>query len=534
MMLPFVQENLHFAVQMFAALASFAVAWLIFDAWTLRRKFRDLCKWVGFLLLSISFLIAATIVENAHLGLERFSWLEQFVTLLRVLAYASLIVGQLLDPLQPVPDIKEDELEAELTGRPRKAPVIMGLTIAAKFVLPIGAWAMAYLYWRRSSKGLERHLKPVSYFFVLLGFYELLQLAPLLRGSSNLQLFNLVAAYGKVWNLSLILLFAATSILMVWVWSYLVKRLQSQLFMTFTALSVAIFLVTTTSFTFLLMKNVQETSTKNLKTSVEVLQYAIESKQSAVLASAEVVAQNQSIANAIEAGDRASIIASLKDYAAEKGLSSVIITDDSGQVLLRSDDPERYGDSISEDPLVVRALLGQSASSAGTRSGVVAPVVTLTAAVPIRLGEIIVGSVTSEVAINDAFIDGIKEKTDLDSAVYGGNIRAATTLIAPDGKSRWVGVKEENEAVKKQVLEDGKTFAGPLTILNRSYLAVYAPLKDADQTTVGMLFVGQPQIALLQTAARSIELTFLSAVALLIFMIAPVFWIARRIAGQLE
>jgi sensor histidine kinase regulating citrate/malate metabolism len=73
-----------------------------------------------------------------------------------------------------------------------------------------------------------------------------------------------------------------------------------------------------------------------------------------------------------------------------------------------------------------------------------------------------------------------------------------------------------------------------LSILNRQYLAVYSPLKDADNTVVGMLFIGQPEVSILATASYLINLTFIGSVILLIVAIIPAYFVARHIARQLD
>jgi ABC-type spermidine/putrescine transport system permease subunit I len=63
---------------------------------------------------------------------------------------------------------------------------------------------------------------------------------------------------------------------------------------------------------------------------------------------------------------------------------------------------------------------------------------------------------------------------------------------------------------------------------------VYQPLKDINNNVIGMLFIGQPQSSVLQSASRSIQLTFIVAVALLALAIVPAYWMSRYIARQLE
>jgi len=110
----------------------------------------------------------------------------------------------------------------------------------------------------------------------------------------------------------------------------------------------------------------------------------------------------------------------------------------------------------------------------------------------------------------------------------------ATTLVAADGRSRSVGVKETNTSITDMVLTHNKTWNGLISSGGQSYLAVYAPLRDADNSPVGMLFIGEPQVLLLQAAGRSIELTFLIAVGLLVLSIWPVHLISKSLASQLH
>ena len=50
-----------------AALAAFAVFWLIFDAWLERRRRIEAVKWAGFGLLAIGFLVSAATLEQRSL-----------------------------------------------------------------------------------------------------------------------------------------------------------------------------------------------------------------------------------------------------------------------------------------------------------------------------------------------------------------------------------------------------------------------------------------------------------------------------------
>lgn len=537
----FFAQNLHFVVSLFAALAFFAVFWLIIDAWSLNREWKEFFKALGFLLLALSFLLYAAVIEQASFGhVAGAHFLEISSRILRIIAYGSIVFGLLIDPLQPIPKTEGLQLgepsPTDDQDKPNKSPVagfIFGKVVWVVF-LPLGNLACALLYWRRAHKGLEHHLGPVAISFFWLTAFEIFSLGKLWQDTTNPLLYHWVQPFGYLWIAAHVMLFIGAAWMAIWVWKYLVKRLQSQLFMVFTSLGVAIFAFTTISFTYLLMNNIENAAYKNLRTAAQVLNYALDSKKAETLANAESF-QNQALASAVSARDRKQVTTLLGSGLVDKKLSSLVIASSSGQVLVRAENPSSWGQSISSDTLVRRALLGTEASGVVSRDGVLSPNVVLRGAVPIRdTQQRIVGVIIAERVIDNSFVDGIKNATGLDTAIYGGSVRASTTLISSDGHSRWVGIKETNKSVAKTVLEKGNTFSGSLTVLNKPFLAVYSPLKDVNNGVIGMLFIGQSRISLLETVAWSIELTFIIAISLVFALIFPAFLLARRISRQLE
>jgi hypothetical protein len=535
--LQFFGQNLHFAISLFAALVFFAVFWLYFDAWaTEKRAKKELFEWAGFLLVSISLLIHATVIEQSGIGKSLFgSTAETISTIMRLLGYAAIVAGQLLDHLQAKPETKGIDSEFSRPNTSAVPAAVASSSFGLVFALPVGALAVAGLYWRRATKGLEHHLKPVALAFLLFFGFEVLSLTSLLQSTANPSLFNWVKPFGPLWIVSYVLLLAGALVLGRWVWRYLTERFLSQLFMIFTCSILAIFLLTTVSFTFLLMRNVQNDSLNNLQTAANVLNYALDSKKAETRANAEALAQNGPITQAVAARDHKTLATLNDGFLEAKKQSSLVITSSSGQVLLRAEDPERWGDSLSSDTQIRRAIVGDTTSSIVGRQGVLAPIISITTTVPIRdSAKNIIGTATVGLVADNALMDGIKNSTGLDATIYSGNTLAATTFLAPDGKTRQVGVKQNSAVITKTVLDKGQVFKGQLNILNRSYLAVYAPLKDANNTVVGMLFIGQPQATTLKSAGHSIELTFIIAVLLLVLSVIPSYMVARQLARQLE
>lgn len=528
----FFLENAHFALNLFAALVVFVTMWLYIDAWTARKTLKDGLKILGLLLLTISFLIHATHIESTVLLSSFFgnSLNNLLVTYLKILGYLLLIVGLIIDPLQSHPKNK-------LPNKKYAAILALPPLIVLSYIpiaVPILAVAVAFLYLRRSTVGLEDHLKPVSLAFYVLSLFELLALSENLQNTKSVDLYNLVAPFGPLWFAQHTVLLLAILILGRWVYYYLLKRLQTQLFMILTSAILVIFLLTTTTFTALLLKNLQDETLKRLETDVKVLNYALESKKQEALSDAQILAQDTEVIAAVEEKTKGSLVNKTENFLLTKKQNFLVVVSDSGQVLARGEDKERVGDSVSDDPQIKRALLGESSTSIGTKDGVLGPEVSVRAATPVKNGDKVIGAVMAGTIIDNAFVDGIKTATGLEAAVYGDDILSATTLLSADGKSRYIGIKEEGKGIKEKVLQKGESFTGAVYLLNSPYFAAYLPLKDVDTNPVGMLFVGTPQAGVLQTAAKSIELTFLVTVVLLVFSVIPAYFISKFISNQIR
>lgn len=530
----FFLENVHFALSLFAALIFFAIGWLYFDAWTGKKTIKDGLKIAGLFVLVISFLldgvsIESTILSSSFLDAKIVS-LFLFIT--RGAGYGLLFAGLISDPLQPTPKAQSGR-QTVSAGIPFATAQIK-LSAFIPVIKPILGSAVGFLYLRRATVGLENHLKPVALAFYILSLYELVSLSSLLQNTGNVDLYKLVAPFGPVWIAKHIILFVALLLLGRWVYYYLLKRVQTQLFMIFTTSILLIFLITTVTFTGLLLRNLEQETLRQLETDVRVLQFAVESKMGETLSDAEVLANSPQVKDALTKQSKKDLAEIAESTLLAKKQNVLVIVNEKGQVMARGEDKEQIGDSLSDDPLIKRSLFGEKSSSVVSKDGVLAPEVSIRSATPIRQDNEIVGAVMTGTVIDNAFVDGVKKTTGLDASVYGDTIRSATTFVASDGKSRWTGIKEENTVIKQKVLREGKVYRGSVVLLNVPYFAAYSPLKDVDSNPVGMLFVGRESIKVLQAAGKSIELTFLMTVILLVVSVLPSYLIARYISYQLS
>jgi len=181
-------------------------------------------------------------------------------------------------------------------------------------LFPILGGVVAWLYLRRATVGLERHLKVVTISFFVLSLSELSSLSSLFVKSTNVGVYQLVAPFGWLWIGQHWVMLLGVGILGRWVWQYLTKRLQPQLFMIFTSTILGIFLLTTTVFTALLLKNMQDETLARLETDVKVLNYGLESKKQGALSDAAVLVQQAGFGQMVSDGGKVGLASAAQKF----------------------------------------------------------------------------------------------------------------------------------------------------------------------------------------------------------------------------
>ena len=493
-------ENLYFALNVFAALTLMAVSWLYYDAWKgIKNKF-ELWKVIGFALLGISFLFRS--VDLAALtanGVSTYQILFKNIdAYTHIAGYLFLIIGLLVEPLQ---------------SKPKVSAFFLLTTPSLFFLSPILSAIVAILYLRRSSLGLERHLfyPTVTFFFV--SIYELLFSLNNFRGTTNLTYFNLLTPFGPVWVAQITVLAAAVVILSAWVFRYLLKQFQTQLFMILMSLVLSIYLIVTVGFTGLLINNLKVQMLSDLESQAKVLEFAFSAKSTTLLSDAKLVSVTD-----LTKFDAAATLLSMKH-------DSLIIFDKDGVVTSRGEDSSRRGDSISGDSLVKQILTGKENSSVVVKDGVVAPTIELVSGAPTMDNGKVTGGVIVGEIIDNSYLEGFSKLTGLSAAIYGNDILSAGGTV---------GIRETNQKVRNTVLSNGNVFADETTWLNHSYLSVYSPIKDVNGNPVGMYFVGKPQIEVLTLAVNTLEMVFLGTIILLFLSMIPAKIIADSISKQIK
>lgn len=401
------------------------------------------------------------------------------------------------------------------------------MNIVAQLSLPILAASVALLYWRRASLGLETHLKRVALGFALLATYETLSLANLFRESKIVSLVEMVGPFGSASIVAYIVLAFAALVLLVWTWYYLLKRLQTQLFILSMSGVVILALLITGTFVSLLLKSVEVESLGKLNSNALVVSSLIDEKKARLLGETKLFASDQSLILAYQELDRKGLYEKVRAQMGLVGAATFVITDSSGKVIINGENEEERGISWSGDKYVERALNQEYVSGVVTTSGVVAPIVAIKVAVPLSDGVIVVSQV-----LDNVFVDALKERTQLSVFIYGDQTLSASTIDIGDGKTRLFGIKETNKQVLEKVWGKGEVFATGSKIGDSEYLSAYVPLKDHNNETQVVLQVAQPQIVAVQAAGAAISMTFGFIVLLMVVMAVPLNIICEKLVAD--
>jgi len=505
--------NLHFAGELFVAITSLLVVYVLLGIWKARKEKKIALRALGFLLF--------VLFSVVHIASGSGDILQSF---LEFSAFFLIAVSFFIDPIQLPPSPR-------LRGAgPPATPLVFVWGDLLKATLRFANLAvLAGIVWRtylKCTKGLERELKNLFQGFTLLFISEAVLALTLFKESSYIIISSLTADFGPVWIIANALKFAGFVFIAIWAWGYLRFKLFSQVVGAFVAASLAIFVVITFVYTSLLVQTMQKNALENLKINLRTFGYSVERVEAQALATASALSSNTSLKQALSAKDATLLSTLAQDQVISSGVDFLAIVDKDGVVSARGEDPEAVGDSLAGNFVVSMALQeGEGTTNITTREWVNAPLVLIETAVPLdNLGAVYTGYI-----LDNAFVDGVKEATGLDVTVFGGEIKSATTLVAPDGISRLVGVRQTSGTIKDKVLGKGELFLGLSTVFQKEFLSAYGPLKDKNGKVLGMLFVGYPSTLLFEAAQKSLNTTFLVSVILAILSFIPAYLLAKFI-----
>ena len=269
--------------------------------------------------------------------------------------------------------------------------------------------------------------------------------------------------------------------------------------------------------TWLLEKPLAQEINNSLSSLQRVLTNRQEEAEKKFLAMAELVASQTELAEAIVAGDAATVQRLGKYWMSKADADFLTVSDARGMAAGRGHSP-KTGDSVLNQETVVNALAGKG--SVGLIAGTVEPY-TIRAGYPVKLGDKVVGSVNVGISLtNPRFVDALKSILQMEVTIFRDTERMMTT-ISNQGK-RAVGTKVTDPVVIEQVLRKGNVYQGSTRILDIPYNTVYWPIKGMDGSVLGMYFLGKPINDLLagQQRAMWISLGVTGVIMVVLLLVA--------------
>ncbi|MGE5856341.1 MAG: cache domain-containing protein, partial [Syntrophaceae bacterium] len=277
---------------------------------------------------------------------------------------------------------------------------------------------------------------------------------------------------------------------------------------------------------YFLNKIYNEESRQELAVLAGLVQSHVDDETHKLVTAAQMTAARQDLAEAIEKGDTAFVQKTGKEILRNAKISLITIADKDGKVVGRGHS-EKAGDSVLSQSNVRKALGGEI--STGIEEGTVVKF-SMRAGAPVKLGDKIVGSVTTGLDLTSAdhaFVEKLKKEFGTECTIFQGDTRVTTTIVK-DGQ-RAVGTKMDNAKVLDTVLAKGQKFQDVNTILGQDYDTAYWPVKDHTGKIAGMLFIGKNRDTMAKTL-RNAMLVIISVVCLVgLAMVAAGVFIARSV-----
>jgi two-component system NtrC family sensor kinase len=288
-----------------------------------------------------------------------------------------------------------------------------------------------------------------------------------------------------------------------------------------------------------------------------------------------VLSTGKRVDEAYAAPDAAASRASLEAVRKQCGFDFLCLTDPKGRVMVRTLQPYKHGDYLSNDPFVAAALKGETkkgiallgpgrlrdeggdleerafmvfeptpkskpraktSEAAGTALIAAAPVLDEGGRI---MGALYAGSLLNR---NHGLVDKIRSIVFEDKLYQGRQLgtvtifqwdcRIATNVILPNG-NRAIGTRVSEEVYDK-VLENGLNWYDRAFVVNDWYLSAYDPIHDMEGKVMGILYVGvlAQQYDDLTWALWKVYGVISVGVGIIVLAVGLIF--ARRLTGSIS
>lgn len=541
----FAFNTIEFIIHIFVAYTVFIMGWLIYDSVSFEKK-KNLqigyrMSAIGYVVLALYLLIAYAYQSNELIN-------RSFETLL-VIGLLLISAGTYQQPTPTVYSKKNSFITLKSSSFGMSLFVILGLATIAALVLSflnvslVDLWfyyleilqfalvlVIILLLFIKYFYGLQKEQKIKIWGFILFGCYFITLILNKFIFASDLRFLSLTEKFGTLWVIGNIFLLLGFLMIGKYAVSFIRFRLKPQLFLSFILTSLIIFFTVTVVFLLLLINDFQKNTLHNLTASAKAIEMSIVELRNDTILAAKALANNKKIVEGVISEDGKVTGSSVEDILTISGVDFITITNEAGLTIYDTNNPKLYGENLSNDKYLRRALEGVGLNTLVKESAILAPILIGKTYLPVVDDGKVIGGIIVGYVLDDQIVDAIKKKTSLEVSIFSDNVRSATTFKT--GQNRMTGTVEDNPEVIKNVLKNDKSFQGIIDIFNVEHLAIYIPLKDSDKNIVGMLSVAEPSQVLIAVASGSVQSTLKILTLLILLCSIPIYFLVKRLVER--
>ncbi len=255
---------------------------------------------------------------------------------------------------------------------------------------------------------------------------------------------------------------------------------------------------------FLVSSFADEAARERLAAAGEAVQGLIQNSLQAQEALSAMIAQNETLPEAVAQGREKVLKNVAKSLAGQGGIGLVTICDATGKVLARGHS-DKAGDVLPASRISSSTPLREGRRVIGLEPGNVVRL-TLASGTPLRRDGMVVGAViVGEDLSSGKFAGKIKETLGVECSIFLGETRVSTTFMS--GGKPAVDTRLDNPHVSDEALRQGRPVFVREKIDGVEYDALYRPWKDMTGKITGVFHMGISREAV-EAAQKRILLSF--------------------------
>lgn len=491
-------ESFSLVVNLFGVLVFLAMSWLYFDAIALRKQTNVWLSAIGSLVMALGFVLA---IVN-YLGIEKNVF---------ALGFLLLAFGSWTKPMSKRP---EKSLPAVFWG---------GFGGVGAIFAVLAALATALGYFRLVSLGMERHLKRLGWGMYILSLSFLFGLRSLFVTWFDSRLVRIVNDYQFFWVLEKATLALGLCLIGSWVFSYLLKRFETQLSLFLGGIVILVFGSSVVLYSFVIAFGYQRLMISQAEETLKMTRHFIDVKLVSMLGQTKMLANSQRQIDMLKAQDGERAKKEVEELSRIETLSKIQVLDNNLASVLTWG-----GESVEIASLgFVKDLQAKKHAT---------DIVIMDKNMYLVSGSLIesdgenLGYVVVTRQVDSAFLSSVGYKSSEILLWIMDDLKAKTSTS--DDNLR-LGMKDVSGHTEKTKEKRDLMSTTNWQIGGKNYFGSSQPLFDSRGSVVGVLSSYRSVSSVWQEITSRLTESYRMAVALLLVMVLPSYLMARKLRSEI-